>query len=231
MTRKTDGRAGFTLVEMVAVIVIIGILIGVVSTGLNSARENVWRTRARDTARQLVDAWNLFLLDYRGFPPRGELAAGAPPGGGPGIPATIKSVRPLRYEIESFDPLVFVKKDGKFKERSARYIELTFDEAYERGHGADEGEMSGVGAGGTEKSERKIALADHWNQPLYFELDFDMDGYCEAPGFIPSSQGGTAKDAGKDKKKGVTSKVKGNAVSWSHGPPSRKGKKWVAAWK
>ncbi len=62
------GRAGFTLVEMLVVILIVAILISAVFGGLTAARQTAWRTRARDTARQIVQAWNLHLNDYREFP-------------------------------------------------------------------------------------------------------------------------------------------------------------------
>lgn len=226
-------RGGFTLIEMVAVILIIGLLVGVVSSGLNSARENAWRTRARDTARQLVDAWNLYLLDNREFPARQDLLAGKVAGeskGDVGIPATMKALKPLRY---ARDP-----DTGKWKERKTKYIELSFEEAYERAKDADEGEMGGVGAQTKDKAlkgDNAVALTDRWKQPIYFELDFDYDGICEAPGFMPSFDGRKDDKGGKDgkgkKKENTRSKVKGNAVAWSMGPPARKGRKWVGAWK
>lgn len=201
MRTKFDSRGGFTLVEMIAVILIMAILIGVVITGLNSARENAWRTRARDSARQLVDAWNLYLLDNRSFPAESELGGRS---GGLGFPATIKALAPLRPET------------------GVRYIELSFDEAYDRKGGSDEAELSGVGGESTEKSGRDIAMADRWGKPICFELDFDLDGFSDAPAVMVP---------GKGKKKEGKGAIKANAVAWSWGPPARKGKKWVAAWK
>ena len=66
-------RTGFTLVEMLVVLVIIAVLIAAVMGALRSARQMAWRTKARDTARQLVAAWNLHLIDYREFPKQSAL--------------------------------------------------------------------------------------------------------------------------------------------------------------
>jgi len=67
--RAARGRRGFTLIELLAVIVIIAILVGLSLAGLNAARIKAWRVKARDTARQLVQSWNLYLQDMREFPP------------------------------------------------------------------------------------------------------------------------------------------------------------------
>lgn len=73
-------RAGFTLIEMLVVLLVAAILITAVFNGLSTARQMAWRTRARDTARQLVQAWNLHLNDNRQFPDEqkfgGDLAEG-----------------------------------------------------------------------------------------------------------------------------------------------------------
>ncbi len=71
--RFRTGLAGFTLMEMLVVIAILAILMGATMTGLQQARRLAWRTRARDTARQLVGAWDLYLIDNREFPESGDL--------------------------------------------------------------------------------------------------------------------------------------------------------------
>ncbi len=63
------GRRGFTLVELLAVILIMALLVGLTLSGLRAARIKAWRVKARDTARQLAQAWNLYLQDTREFPP------------------------------------------------------------------------------------------------------------------------------------------------------------------
>lgn len=209
MSGNRNRCSGFTIVELLAVILIIAVLIGVVSTGVSAAKDNAWRTQARDSARQLVDAWNLYLLDFRSFPTEEQLGGH---GKAEGIPATVKALKPLRPE------------------KGVKYLELTFDETYEHGKTTDESELSGVaGAAFSKKKDGKIALADHWKQPIRFQLDFNYDSFCEVPGFIPTKQEQKKTEDGKDKK--GTSLLKANAAAWSMGPPSKKGKKWVAAWK
>lgn len=66
---KLNGTSGFTLVEMLAVLLIIGILAGA-TIGVTARNRNVaWEHKARDTARQLVQGWSLYLNDFREFPP------------------------------------------------------------------------------------------------------------------------------------------------------------------
>ena len=61
-------RAAFTLIEMIVVLLIIAILMAATITGLSRARNNAWRIQARETCRQICEAWNSYLLDEREFP-------------------------------------------------------------------------------------------------------------------------------------------------------------------
>jgi prepilin-type N-terminal cleavage/methylation domain-containing protein len=61
-------NSGFTLVEMVAVLLILAILAGALTAGLANARNKAWRTQAREACRELCTAWNAYLLDVRKFP-------------------------------------------------------------------------------------------------------------------------------------------------------------------
>lgn len=61
-------KQGFTLIEMVAVLLILALLAAAVTGGLAKARDKAWRTQARETCRQLTQAWNAYLVDERKFP-------------------------------------------------------------------------------------------------------------------------------------------------------------------
>ena len=67
---------GFTLMEMLAVIVIICILMTVSMGVYKQVRNVAWKGKTRDSARQIATAWNLSLLENQSFP----LAALAPVG-------------------------------------------------------------------------------------------------------------------------------------------------------
>lgn len=61
-------RSGFTLAEMLAVVAIIGILAAVTVGATFKHRNTAWEQKARDTTRQIAQAWTLYLVDFREFP-------------------------------------------------------------------------------------------------------------------------------------------------------------------
>lgn len=69
---NSAGRVGFTLVEMLCVVLIIAILMGTLSVAISSARVSAKRTRTRENARQLAIAWSVYLNDQGQFPDQGD---------------------------------------------------------------------------------------------------------------------------------------------------------------
>ena len=61
-------KSGFTLIEMIAVLLILALLAAAITAGLATARDKAWRTQARELCRELCTAWNAYLLDARKFP-------------------------------------------------------------------------------------------------------------------------------------------------------------------
>lgn len=61
-------RAGFTLVEMLAVVTIIAILASVSVSGITRAREISRNTKAEAEARELVNAWMEYYALYGRWP-------------------------------------------------------------------------------------------------------------------------------------------------------------------
>ena len=61
-------KSGFTLVEMLAVLVIIALLAAALTFGLSRARNSAWRHKALETCTQLCTAWDTYLLDVHKFP-------------------------------------------------------------------------------------------------------------------------------------------------------------------
>ena len=61
-------KSGFTLVEMLAVLLILALLAAALTPGLSTARNKAWRAKARETCRQVCTGWNAYLLDARKFP-------------------------------------------------------------------------------------------------------------------------------------------------------------------
>ena len=65
---KRRGQGGFTFIEILMVIGIIGILVALLLSVLGPVRTRAKRARARDEVRQIYTAWTCFLNDYRHFP-------------------------------------------------------------------------------------------------------------------------------------------------------------------
>ena len=61
-------NSGFTLVEMIAVLLILAVLSAALTAGLGTARNKAWRTKAREICRNVSGAWNLYLVDMHKFP-------------------------------------------------------------------------------------------------------------------------------------------------------------------
>lgn len=61
-------KSGFTLVEMLTVLLIMGILAAATVAVTSRNRSVAWEHKARDTARQIVQSWAVYLNDYREFP-------------------------------------------------------------------------------------------------------------------------------------------------------------------
>ena len=93
-------RAGFTLIEMLVVILIVAILLASLFGGLRAARQTAWRTRARYTAQQIVQAWNLYLNDSREFPDEKKFKDEKPEGGYAATPPNLALLNADRVYIE-----------------------------------------------------------------------------------------------------------------------------------
>ena len=61
-------RRGFTLVELLVVIVIGAIILGMVAGALAQARRHAMRTRAETELRELVKAWTQYWMTYGTWP-------------------------------------------------------------------------------------------------------------------------------------------------------------------
>jgi len=66
--RKSGGRTGFTLIEMLSVMAIIGLLAGILLTAVQSARQQAKKVKARHDVEQIATAWLAYLQEYRRFP-------------------------------------------------------------------------------------------------------------------------------------------------------------------
>ncbi len=61
-------RKGFTLIEMLVVLAIIGVLTGILFPVHSSLRYKAWASRTQDTTLQVANAWTLYFQEHRRFP-------------------------------------------------------------------------------------------------------------------------------------------------------------------
>ncbi len=61
-------RSGFTLLELLSVVLILGLLISIAFGTFVQARNAAWKQKARDSARQIATAWSTRLVENRAFP-------------------------------------------------------------------------------------------------------------------------------------------------------------------
>lgn len=65
-------RKGFTLIEMLVVVSLIGVLTTLVAANLNSARERARDTQRKSDLRNIETALRLYYQDYQAFPANGS---------------------------------------------------------------------------------------------------------------------------------------------------------------
>ncbi len=70
--RRCVNGTGFTLIELIIVMVTLGALAVFLMTALSSARESARRAVCANNLRQHGVAWYLYLDDYNGQFPRGR---------------------------------------------------------------------------------------------------------------------------------------------------------------
>lgn len=69
---------GFTLVELLTVIAIIGILAGLTFVAVGAAKKRAYIARAQSEVRELVKAWNVYWLTFGEWPAALKDAQDAP---------------------------------------------------------------------------------------------------------------------------------------------------------
>lgn len=151
--RGENASSGFTMVEMVAVVLILSLLIAASSTAISGARRTAYRTHSRETARQLANAWTAYVTDQGYFPDKnkfhdkeGSVFAASP------------------YNIGTLLNTQYLS-DGTTKDPSS----ITYYQASEKEIDTSTSNVTGTG------------ILDRWKNVIYFTLDFDLVGQIDSP--------------------------------------------------
>ena len=151
------------MVEMIAVVLILSLLMGVSSAAISGARRTAYRTHSLDTVRQLVSAWQTYLMDQGKFPDRskfhdktGDLFIASP--------YNIGALLNIQY---------FNNKRGEFDITRPVPNSIVYYETSEK-------EVERSGSSGN-YSFNGTGIIDRWKNQIYFTLDFDLEGTVENP--------------------------------------------------
>jgi prepilin-type N-terminal cleavage/methylation domain-containing protein len=93
-TRTGKRRAGFTLVELLVVIIIIAILASLMLTGIGAAFRRMRITKAKNEVKAIEVAWRQYYTEYRRWPSIG------------GVPPPQMEIIPIRLSGEALQILM-----------------------------------------------------------------------------------------------------------------------------
>lgn len=150
-------RGGFTLVEMVAVVLILSLLIGVSSAAISGARRTAMRTHSRDTARQLAASWAQYLMDQGAFPKKSKFQD-----------SVNSAFKASPYNIGALLNTQYLPDDKTPFADSIVYFSTSESEV-ERSGSSSSYQYKGTG------------ILDRWKNPIYFNLDFNLVGEVDNP--------------------------------------------------
>lgn len=74
-------KSGFTLIEMLVVMAIIGILAGLMFPALGAVKKKAYATQTHELVTQMQSAWLIHFNDFRSFPPASFMTETAGAGG------------------------------------------------------------------------------------------------------------------------------------------------------
>ena len=157
--KSQTSKSGFTLVEVVTVVMIIAILMGATTSAISGARRTAMRTHTRDTCRQLAAAWTSYVTDQGSFPASGKFKNGAGEDTYAASPYNIGALLNTQYQRDGKTPL----------STSLTYYDTTKEECEPSG--------SAPNYSWPELNDAKNnGIRDKWKHVIYFTLDFDLDG-------------------------------------------------------
>ena len=216
-------QGGFTLIEMLVVIMIIGLLMALLFPALNLVKERAWETRGRDMCSQTADAWGSLLIDNRRFPSKeliSSYASDAKDIGGDLMFSMNTQVAGIlnwwkkEHELSSYDLTLYNKKHGS---RNYGWSSINSWPADARFGRSSLQQKWGLVAPWAEHHLSQAAEGDAETEPLKSILEaatirviLDMDGDNRIA--IPGSLGAAALDS-----EGKPLVLRKSVVAWVYG--------------
>lgn len=219
---------GFTLVEMLVVIIVIGILMALLFPTLTMVRERAWDASGRDLCYQTTAAWNSLLIDNRRFPSKeliSSYASDAKDIGGDLMFSMNTQVAGLLnwwqkdHELKDYDLALYNKKHGNRNYEWSSINKWPADTRFAR---SSLQQKWGIVAPWAQRHLNDAAEDDVKTGPLKSILEaatvrviLDMDGDSRIT--IPDSLGAAALDS-----EGKPLVLRERVVAWVYGDQEKK---------
>jgi prepilin-type N-terminal cleavage/methylation domain-containing protein len=175
-TAPSASSRAFTLIELLVVIAIISVLTSLLLPALRTGQDNVRRTRAHNTAHQIVLAVNAYYSEYGKLP---DLGAGTPTAN-PDVIVGEPAANALLPNGALFDVLRDLDRGANADHKqNPRRVIYFIEKAAANPNAPKDGFLDRAGTGPGADPANLGCLFDPWGHQFNVILDSDHDNYLQ----------------------------------------------------